>query len=146
MAVIVARVTTRERTLWSPLRHRDLRFLVTGLGISQIGDWLYNVALIVFVYDRTGSATWVAAAGIVRLLPYTLFGTIGGMIADRWSRKRVMIASDVIRSAVMVGLALVAATEGSAAPCDRVDGTRDDVRRCLLALRERGDAYPRQRG
>jgi predicted MFS family arabinose efflux permease len=114
IVAIFFRVTTHERTLWTPLRHRDFRYLVTGHAISEIGDWLYNVALIVFVYERTGSGAWVAAAGIVRLVPYTLFGTIGGMIADRWSRKRVMIASDVIRAAVMVALAIVAATDGSA--------------------------------
>ncbi len=108
-------ITTRPRTLWTPLRHRDFRYLVTGQAISQTGDWLYNVALIVFVYDRTGSGAWIAVAGIVRLLPYTLFGALGGMIADRWPRKRVMIVSDVARALAMVGLALVAASEGSAA-------------------------------
>jgi MFS family permease len=108
-------MTTGSRSLWTPLRHRDFRYLVAGQAISQTGDWLYNVALIVFVYDRTGSGAWVAAAGLVRLLPYTLFGAVGGMVADRWPRKRVMIASDVTRSMTMAGLAIVAAAGGSAA-------------------------------
>ena len=108
-------MTAHSRTLWTPLRHRDFRYLVTAQAISQTGDWLYNVALIVFVYNRTGSGTWVAAAGIVRLLPYTLFGALGGMVADRWPRKRVMIVSDVTRALAMLGLALVAASGGSAA-------------------------------
>ena len=64
-----------RKRLWAPLRARNVRLLIGGTGLSQIGDWLYNVALIVFVFDRTGSATWVAAAGIVRLVPYVLFGT-----------------------------------------------------------------------
>ena len=67
-----------RKRLWAPLRARNVRLLIGGTGLSQIGDWLYNVALIVFVFDRTGSATWVAAAGIVRLVPYVLFGTPGG--------------------------------------------------------------------
>ena len=71
-----------ERTLWAPLRDRNVRLLVSSTGLSQIGDWLYNVALIVFVLERTGSGAWIAAAGIVRLLPYVAFGTVGGMIAD----------------------------------------------------------------
>lgn len=108
-------MTARSRTLWSPLRHRDFRFLVAGQAISQTGDWLYNVALIVFVYEQTGSGAWVAAAGIVRLLPYTMFGALGGMVADRWPRKRVMIVSDVSRAVSMAALAVVAASGGSAA-------------------------------
>jgi len=102
-----------ERKLWTPLRDRNVRLLITGLGLSQVGDWLYNVALIVFVLERTGSGTWVAAAGIVRLLPYVVFGTIGGMIADRWPRRRTMIQSDMIRAAVMFTLTAVAARDGS---------------------------------
>lgn len=102
-----------ERKLWTPLRDRNVRLLITGMGLSQVGDWLYNVALIVFVLERTGSGTWVAAAGIVRLLPYVAFGTIGGMIADRWPRRRTMIQSDVIRAAVMFTLTVVAARDGS---------------------------------
>lgn len=95
------------------MRRRDVRLLIAGLGLSQVGDWLYNVALIVFVLERTGSGAWVAAAGIVRLLPYVAFGTIGGMIADRKPRRRTMIRSDLIRAVVMFSLAVVAARGGS---------------------------------
>jgi MFS family permease len=115
-------VSSRGRTLWSPLRHRDFRYLAGSLAISQVGDWLYNVALIVFVFDRTRSAAWVAAAGIVRLLPYTIFGPLGGLLADRRPRKRLMIASDLLRSVLMFGLALVAATTGQAAVAIALSG------------------------
>jgi len=102
-----------EQKLWMPLRDRDVRLLIGGTGLSQIGDWLYNVALIVFVLERTGSGAWIAAAGIVRLLPYVVFGTIGGMIADRRPRRATMIQSDLIRAAVMFTLTVVAARDGS---------------------------------
>ena len=92
------------------LRHRDFRYLLAGQTVSQTGDWLYNVALIVFVLRATGSPAWVAAASIARLLPYTLFGTIGGVIADRYDRKRIMIVADVARGIIMLGLTLVTAT------------------------------------
>ena len=102
-----------RKRLWAPLRTRNVRLLIGGTGLSQIGDWLYNVALIVFVFDRTGSAAWVAAAGVVRLVPYVLFGTIGGMIADRRPRRSTMIASDVIRAMVMFVMTVVVARDGS---------------------------------
>ena len=99
----------------APFRHRDFRLLTAGLAISQTGDWLYNVALLVLVLRTTGSPGWVAAAGIVRLLPYVLFGTLGGVVADRYRRKQVMIASDLARAVVMALLALVDLSGASAA-------------------------------
>lgn len=51
------------------LRHRDFRLLLTSLAVSATGDWLYAVALIVYVLDRTGSSTWVAASTAACLLP-----------------------------------------------------------------------------
>ncbi|MDP9243123.1 MAG: MFS transporter, partial [Actinomycetota bacterium] len=98
----------------APLRRRDFRFLALGLAISQTGDWLYNVALLVFVLRATHSASWVAAAGIVRLLPYVLFGTAGGVLADRFPRRRVMVVSDLARAGLMGLLTLVAGVSGSA--------------------------------
>jgi predicted MFS family arabinose efflux permease len=98
----------------APFRHRDFRLLTAGLAISQTGDWLYNVALLVLVLRSTGSATWVAAAGIVRLLPYVLFGTLGGVVADRYPRKQVMVASDLLRAGTMLLLAVVDLASASA--------------------------------
>jgi predicted MFS family arabinose efflux permease len=106
-------VGARAKGMRAPLRHRDFRALAVGLGISQAGDWLYNVALLILVLEATSSATWVAAAGVVRLLPYVLFGTLGGVIADRYPRKRVMIVSDLARAVLMAGLGVVALSSGS---------------------------------
>jgi MFS family permease len=92
------------------LRYRDFRLLFTGFAISQAGDWLYNAALIAFVLEETGSAGWIAAASIIRLAPFVLFGAIGGDIGDRWDRRRVMIVADLVRAGLMAALAVVAAT------------------------------------
>jgi predicted MFS family arabinose efflux permease len=105
----------RPAGFWDPLRIHDVRLLIAGLGLSQIGDWLYNVALIVFVLERTGSAAWVAAAGIIRLLPYVVFGPIGGWIADHRPRRATMVTSDLIRCAAMLVLAVVTARDGAPA-------------------------------
>ena len=51
------------------LRIRDMRLLLAGFVVSRTGDFLYTVALVVFVADSTGSAGWVAAASLVRLIP-----------------------------------------------------------------------------
>ena len=96
------------------LRHRDFRLLLGGQAISSTGDWLYNVSLVVYVLDQTGSGAWVAATSLVRFLPYVLFGTFGGVIADRYDRRRVMIVTDLARTGVMLALTLVAAADGPA--------------------------------
>jgi MFS family permease len=92
------------------LRQRNLRLLFGGLVASQAGDWLYNLALLAFVYERTGSTVWVGITTAARILPEVVLGPIGGVLADRHDRRVVMILSDVLRAASMAALALVALT------------------------------------
>jgi MFS family permease len=92
------------------LRSRDFRRLLSALAVSTAGDWIYGTALVVFVFEETHSAAWVAAASILRLIPYVLFGTLGGVIADRYDKRRVMVLADVSRAGLMFLLAAVAAS------------------------------------
>ena len=92
------------------LAHRDFRLLLASLTTSGIGDWFYNVALIVYILEVTNSPGWVAAASIGRLAPYILLGSLGGVIADRYDRRKVMVAADVARAMLMIALAVVVAT------------------------------------
>jgi MFS family permease len=94
------------------LRVPDARALISASAASQLGDWLYNAVLLGYVYTATGSAGWVGAATIFRLLPYVLLGPLGGMIADRYDRRTVLLAGDVLRCLLMLGLAAVVAIEG----------------------------------
>lgn len=108
-------MTSSESTYRSVLKIRDFRLLVLGSATSEIGDWLYNVALLVYVYTVTDSAAWVGAATIGRLLPYVLLAPIGGLIADRFERVRVMQVSNLARLLVFAALTMAVAME-SAAP------------------------------
>src|SRR5215510_15859734 len=83
------------------------RALIGASAASEIGNWLYNAALLAYVYSATHSAGWVGAATICRLLPYVLLGPIGGTIADRYDRRTVLLAGDLIRLALMLVLAAV---------------------------------------
>jgi MFS family permease len=87
------------------------RRLLASLAVSSLGDWMYNVALLAFVYERTGSPSWLAVTTAVRILPIVVLGPIGGVIADRYDRRHVIIASDLLCAAVMVALAGVIAFE-----------------------------------
>jgi predicted MFS family arabinose efflux permease len=90
------------------LKNRSFRRLVAALAASQIGDWLYNVALLMLVFDCTGSALWVALTTAARVVPLVALGPLGGVVADRFDRRRVMIASDLVRMGLMAVLGIVA--------------------------------------
>src|SRR3954452_14457751 len=94
------------------LAERDLRLLFTGLAISQTGNWAYNVALLAFVYERTHSLGWVGAAGLVRFIPALVLSPLGGVVAERTERIRLMIGSDLGCGLWQAGGAVVAATGG----------------------------------
>ncbi|MGZ4537581.1 MAG: MFS transporter [Blastococcus sp.] len=95
-------------TMCGALRHGAFRRLVVGLAVSQAGDWLYNVALLAFVYERTHSAGWLAVTTAARVTPIVVFGPLGGVLADRFDRRRVMVVSDLLRVGCMLALAAVA--------------------------------------
>src|SRR5262249_51426527 len=95
--------------MWAALREHDFRRLCAAAAVSQIGDWLYNVALAVYAYEKTGSVGWVGALTLFRLIPYVLLAPIGGVIADRFERRLVLIGSDLLRTALMTVLAIAVA-------------------------------------
>ena len=94
---------------------RPARALIGASAASQLGNWLYNAALLGYVYAATRSVAWVGAATICRLLPYVVLGPAGGAIADRHSRRTVLLVGDALRVALMVGLAAVVAADGPVA-------------------------------
>jgi MFS family permease len=94
------------------LRVPDARALIGASAVSQLGDWLYNAVLLGYVYAATGSAGWVGAATIFRLLPYVLLIPVGGMLADRYDKRTVLLLGDTVRCVLMLGLAVVVGWEG----------------------------------
>jgi MFS family permease len=91
-------------------RHPHFGRLLAALATSQCGDWLYNLALLAYMQQRTHSATWVGIATGARVAPILVGGPIGGVLADRLDRRWLMIGSDAIRAAIMGALVLVAVT------------------------------------
>lgn len=94
---------------------REARALIGASAASQIGDWLYNAALLGYVFSATGSAAWVGVATIGRLLPYVFLGPFGGAIADRYPRRTVLLVGDLLRLLLMLVLAAVVAGDGPVA-------------------------------
>jgi predicted MFS family arabinose efflux permease len=93
------------------LRQRNFALLWAGGLISMLGDWLLFIALPFYIYNLTGSALATGAMFIAETLPLLLFGSIGGVFADRWDRKRTMIVSDLLRAALLLLLLVVRSPE-----------------------------------
>jgi len=87
----------------SLLRNSRFLRLWIGQGTSFLGDAVSMVALVVLVVQVTGSASAVGGALIARLLP-TLASPVAGVLADRLDRRLVLVASDLARAGLVVGL------------------------------------------
>src|SRR5256712_12833842 len=87
--------------------NRNFRLLFIGQTISQLGDWFNSVAVFALLLDLTGSATAVAWMMIVQFLPVAIVGPVAGVVVDRVNRRRLMIAADLVRGVLILGLLLV---------------------------------------
>lgn len=110
------------------LRLREFRLLFTAQAVSHLGDRMVNVALAFAVLETGGSASDVGLVFAARMVPLVACLLVGGVVADRRSRRAVMVASDLVRlvaqgatAALLIGgtaevwsLALLAGVGGAA--------------------------------
>jgi MFS family permease len=101
--------TSRLRIL-DALQHRDFRLLFSGQTISQIGDAAFVVALGWRAFTLTHKASSLGIVLSVEALGLVATLLIGGVLADRYSRRLLMIGSDLARAVLVAGLAIVDAT------------------------------------
>jgi MFS family permease len=88
-------------------RSPSFGYLFLATAGSSFGTYLAAIALTVDVYDETESGIWVAALLIADFLPIVLIGLLLGPLVDRLSRRRLMIASDLVRFGVFAALPFV---------------------------------------
>ena len=85
----------------------NYRLLWTGQVISNFGDSLTNLGLLILVNELTGSTAALALMAIIIGLPKVIFGMLAGVFVDRMNRRRIMIWSDVVRGVAVLGFILV---------------------------------------
>jgi MFS family permease len=95
-------------------RNADFRRLFLATVISLLGDWFTFVAVSGFVAERTGRPGLAAIVYAASVLPIFFLSPIAGVFADRWDRRRLMVAADLLRVIPALGL-LLALHLGSAA-------------------------------
>lgn len=90
------------------LRQRpQFRYLWFAQVISLFGDWFNTIATVVLVNRYTDSGLAVGTLFVARALPPFLLGPVAGVIADRFDRKKVLIAADLLRAVIVLGFLLV---------------------------------------
>lgn len=77
----------------APLRHRPFALLWSGAFISNIGTWMEAVAVGIFVTETTGQAGWTGLVAAASFAPAAVIGPLGGALADRLPRRRLLLAT-----------------------------------------------------
>jgi MFS family permease len=87
--------------------NRAFRQLWLGQVVSQMGDWFNTIALYTMILNLTGSGRDIGLLLVARFLPSFVFGPLSGVLADRFSRRSIMIVSDLLRALVVLGFLFV---------------------------------------
>ncbi|WP_238532151.1 MFS transporter [Planococcus antarcticus] len=89
------------------LKNKSVLYYLAGAGISQLGNVLAGLAFLFISYDLTQSASLTTVIAISQAVPYLLFGLIGGAVADRINKKRLLVWIDVIRVPIILSLVVL---------------------------------------
>ncbi|TZE81095.1 MFS transporter [Calorimonas adulescens] len=84
------------------MKNRSFDLLWCARTISLLGDALFEIGLTLFIYDRTGSTIAMGMNLIMFFLPSVMFGFFGGILADRYNRKLIMVLSDMARGIILL--------------------------------------------
>ena len=93
-----------------PLRQRDFALVWSAALVSNIGSWLQTVAVGVLVTELTGQASWTGLVAAAAFIPIGVLSPVGGAIADRVDRRRLLLGTTIGETFFAVLLALLVGT------------------------------------
>jgi len=102
----------RRPVIFEPLKHRDFRLLWSGMTVSLIGDGIFIVTLAWQVYELSDAPTALSLVGLAMTVPNVLFLLIGGVVSDRFDRRRVLVAADLVRGLGVGAMGLLSLSGG----------------------------------
>ena len=106
----------RARTFRSLRRHRNYRIFFTGQVVSLAGTWMQNVALAWLVIELSGSPLAIGALAFWRFVPFTIFGLVAGVVADRIESRKLVMATQASAMVISIALAVVTLTDTATLP------------------------------
>src|SRR5437870_10412899 len=85
---------------------QNRRYFPLWLGqlVSSLGDTLNYIAIVIYVFQLTGSGFDLAKLSLFQIVPILLIAPVAGVVIDRFSRKNVLIAADVVRAVLILAL------------------------------------------
>jgi MFS family permease len=98
----------RASGMFRALRNRNFQLFFSGQIISLVGTWMQTVAEAWLIYRLTGSGALLGVLGFVSQIPIFLLSPLAGLVADRWPRQRVVIATQA--SSMLLAFTLAALT------------------------------------
>lgn len=107
MAAALAQPRPRPGTARSAMQHRAFRIVWACTMASNVGTWMQNVALGALAYKMTQSAGFVALVGFVQLGPILVLATVGGVLADRFDRRKLLVITNTEQLLFSVVLGLI---------------------------------------
>jgi MFS family permease len=84
--------------------------LMVGEFVSSVGDWLYLVAMLIVVYEQSHDPLALGLVGAARIAPYLILSVPAGIVADRFDRRLILLATDVSRGVLQIVLAVLVVT------------------------------------
>jgi MFS family permease len=92
------------------LKSRNVLLLWVGRLISLLGDWMLDIALPIWVYQLTGSATSLGLMVAIQQVPGVVLAPVAGVLVDRWNRKWVLVITHILLGLAILPLFAVRAT------------------------------------
>jgi MFS family permease len=105
----ISKNSNRFKTVFRSLKYRNYRLFFGGQSISLTGTWMQRIAMPWLVYHMTGSALLLGVVGFAGQIPTFILSPVAGVLTDRWSRYRVLLATQIIsllQAAVLAWLSL----------------------------------------
>jgi MFS family permease len=97
----------RRPTVPAPLRRRGFALLWAGYLVSDLGDWTLLIGLPVVVFQLTGSALTTSTVFVVELVTGLVVGQVGGVLVDRFDRRRILVVASLLQAVFLAPLLLV---------------------------------------
>jgi MFS family permease len=110
---VIRRLSFATRTTFASLSVRNFRLFFTGQLISQVGNWLTAIALVLLVLHRTGSGVAVGLLTAAQFGPILVLGAWAGVIADRSDKRRLLLVTQSLEMLQSFGLAALAFWPGA---------------------------------
>ncbi|HEX5483618.1 MAG TPA: MFS transporter [Terriglobia bacterium] len=107
----VHQTKSRLPPMFRALRHRNYRLFFSGQIVSLVGTWMQSIAQAWLVYRLTGSSFLLGLVGFAGQIPVFLLAPVGGMVADRYSRHRIVVVTQTAAMALAFILAAITLLE-----------------------------------